>query len=376
LLEALGIDPAACALLSLESFTEAAAAPYDAAVVPSGDVDRMLLEIGEAVSWLHETRALIDEHGRPAVASARGIRVAAGDAEDLRRRLAVFRPAVQPPPAPVTTAASADGHRATYLGNDRLLVSTNWGGKLFMSASDLSLTPEVLHDGNYDEPFTRFLMRTLARGHVVFDIGANVGLFTLLMARLVGPAGRVVAYEAAPDNIALLRDTIAMNYLSAWVDVVPRAAAAEAGNLTFYATTRFLGNGSTLPHDESYARDYAVDAERRLEVPGEPLDVHVGRFPAINLVKIDVEGGEEQVFAGMEGLISSGVVERICFELLRDRMGSDWGPMAARLRRFAAAGWSFAVLDADGRAVVADVEKLLEAGSFSQVLLVRPGVPV
>jgi hypothetical protein len=173
----------------------------------------MLLEIGEAVSWLYETRELVDAHGRPALASARGIRVSAGDAEDLRRRLAAFRPTGQAAP-PATPSPAPAGHRATYVGNDRLLVSTNWGGKLVMSASDLSLTPEVVHDGNYDEPFTRFLMRTLGPGDVVFDIGANVGLFTLLMGRLVGPAGRVVAYEAAPDNLALLRDTIAMKVYS------------------------------------------------------------------------------------------------------------------------------------------------------------------
>jgi len=377
LLKAVGVDPDACAPLSLESFGEVAAAPYDVAVVPSGNADRLLLEIGDAVSWLHSTRALIDAHGRPALASARGAHVGAGDPVDLRAQLSGFRN-VATPAAPVAAAPAPApatvGHRGTYVGNDRLLVSTNWGGKLFMSASDLSLTPDVLHPGNYDEPFTRFLMRTLRRGDVAFDIGANVGLFTLLMGGLVGPSGRVVAYEAAPENIALLSDTIAMNYYTGWVDVVQKAAAAEEGALTFYATTRFLGNGSTLPHDDGYSRDFPVDGERRLEVAAEPLDVHVGRFPTVHLVKIDVEGGEEQVFAGMESLVASGAVERICFELLRSRMGSDWEPMAARLRRFAAAGWSFSLLDADGVPVPADLEELLEIGSFSQVLLQKPGL--
>src|SRR3954470_1157481 len=72
LLEALGIDGEACAPLTVESFGEVAAARYDFAVVPSGDTDRLLLEIGDAVSWLHDTRTMIDDHGRPALASARG----------------------------------------------------------------------------------------------------------------------------------------------------------------------------------------------------------------------------------------------------------------------------------------------------------------
>jgi hypothetical protein len=76
----------------------------------------------------------------------------------------------------------------------------------------------------------------------------------------------------------------------------------------------------------------------------------------------------------MERLVASGAIERICFELLRDRMGADWEPMATRLRRFAAAGWAFAVLNGNGEPVPADLEKLLEAGSFSQVLLEKPGL--
>jgi FkbM family methyltransferase len=310
------------------------------------------------------------------MAAARGKAVLAGDAAGLRRRLDGFGSASKPAPAPAAAAAPVNPgptHSATYVGNDRLLVSTTWGGKLFMSASDLSLTPDVVHRGNYDEPFTRFVTKTLRRGDVAFDVGANVGLFTVLMGRLVGPAGRVVAYETAPDNVALLRDNVSMNHYG-WVDVVAKAAAAEEGMLAFYASTRFKGNGSTLPHDDAYARDFAVDGERRLEVPAEPLDVHLGRFETVNLVKIGVEGGEEQVFAGMEGLVASGAVERICFELLRDRMGADWEPMAARLRRFAAAGWTLSVLDGNGDLLPAGVERLLEIGEFSQVLLQRPGL--
>src|SRR3954452_17313832 len=91
LLKAVGVDPDACTPLSLESFGEVAASPYDVAVVPSGNADRLLLEIGDAVSWRHSTRALIDAHGRPALASARGAHVGAGDPVDLRAQLSGFR---------------------------------------------------------------------------------------------------------------------------------------------------------------------------------------------------------------------------------------------------------------------------------------------
>lgn len=376
LFHSLGIDPERCAPLSVESFGDAADTRYDVALVPAGSPDLLLLEVGAAVSWLHATRRLLERHGRPALAATYGHATVSGSQVQLAQRLAGFRAAgAQPPPAtPASPVAVPGGHRATYVGGDRLLVSTTWGGKLFMAASDLSLTPEVVHDGNYDEPFTRFLQRTLRPGDVAFDVGANVGLFTLLMARLVGGSGRVVAYEAAPGNVALLRDNVAMNYLTGWVDVVAKAAAASAGSVPFFCTTRFRGNGSTIAHDAAYHQQFAVDGQERIEVDAEPLDVHHGRFPAIRLVKIDVEGGEEQVFAGMTALLASGTVERVCFELLRERLAGHWEPHAARLRALVAAGWSVATLDAEGALVPQDIEHILAVGAFPQVVLGRPGI--
>jgi FkbM family methyltransferase len=209
---------------------------------------------------------------------------------------------------------------------------------------------------------------------VAFDIGANVGLFTILMARLVGAAGNVVAYEAAPANVVLLRDNVAINYYGDWVDVVAKAAAATAGMLRFHECARFQGNGSLLPHDEAYRAGFPTDVERVVEVAAEPLDVHAGRFPAIALVKIDVEGGEEQVLAGMETLVSCGTVQRICLELLRERMGEDWGPITQRLRTLGAAGWTLATIGGGGETVPVSVDRVIEHGMFSQVLLERPGL--
>ena len=243
LLAALKVDPSNSAPIIVQSHAQIADAPYDLAVIPSADHDELLLEISDAVSWLHQTRASIDRHGRPAIAAIQGDPALAGDTAVLRQRLASFQASAGAPteaPDRVPTA-----HRATYLGNDRLLVSTTWGGKLFMAASDLSLTPEVVHDGSYDVPFTRFLERTLRPGEVAFDVGANVGLFTLLMARIVGPSGRVVAYEAAPGNVALLRDNVAMNYYGGWVEIVDKAASASSGSST---STRAPGSKATVPY--------------------------------------------------------------------------------------------------------------------------------
>ena len=361
--------------LRIDAFQDAAAAPFDVALVPAGDDARLIRELATAVGALHRLRALIDKHGRPALAASREQPVLAGNLAALRDALARFSE-LPPAPAPARdeSAVQVAAHRATYVGANRLLVSTNWGGKLFMHANDLSITPEVVHDGNYDDPLTNFIVRVVRPGDVVFDVGANIGLFTLLMAQAVGPSGRVVAYEAAPENAALLRDTIAMNYQTAWVDIREAAAAASAGTRTFHACTRFMGNGSLLAPDEEYARAFLVDGGRELTVAAEPLDVHLGAFERIALVKIDVEGGEEQVLAGMQGLTDAGAVERICLELLRSRMGDDWEAISRRLVTMTGAGWKLSLLGEHGEQLPIDLGTVLEHGRYSQLLLQRPGI--
>ena len=120
-------------------------------------------------------------------------------------------------------------------------------------------------------------------------------------------------------------------------------------------------------------REFAVNGEQRIDVAAEPIDVHFGSFRQIDLVKIDVEGGEEQVLAGMERLMAQGVVQRVCFELIRDRMGDDWAPLIRRLRSLDADGWRFAVLTADGVAHRVALDEILSVGHWPQVVMEQGG---
>src|ERR1022692_1562310 len=67
------------------------------------------------------------------------------------------------------------------------------------------------HVENCFDPEIRLLLRTIKSGDCVVDIGANVGLYTLLFARAAGPDGRVIAFEPGPRSIALLRQNLAIN---------------------------------------------------------------------------------------------------------------------------------------------------------------------
>jgi FkbM family methyltransferase len=280
-------------------------------------------------------------------------------------------PAPAPPPAPPAPAPPLHG---TYVGNNRVLVRTVWGGRLLLPGDDLSLMPELVARGTYDVPFTTFVQREIRPGDTVVDVGANVGLFTLLLGYQVWEFGRVIAYEANPRHVELLRDNVSTNWLSDRIEIVPRAAGAETGRLTLLAPQRFGMLSSVQPVEHLLVTEDRRDTVERVEVEVEPLDDRLAGLERIDLIKIDVEGAEEQVFAGMERTLASGAIRRVCFELVRESLGTDWEPLIARLRALAASGWRFATLPDSGVPEPVTIDALVERGHFSQVLM-TPATP-
>jgi FkbM family methyltransferase len=267
--------------------------------------------------------------------------------------------------------SGATGLHGTYVGGNRMLISTTWGGRLLVPADDISLMPELVANGTYDAPFTAFVQRNIKPGDTVIDVGAHVGLFTLLLAYSVWDTGRVIAYEPCPRMLELLRDNVGMGWLGDRVEIVAKAAAATSGTLSFLAPTRYTMTGSLRPVEHLLTTQDRVDTVDRIEVEAEPIDVHVGRFEQIDLIKIDVEGAENQVFTGMEQLLASGVIRRVSFELAREHMGDEWKPFTERLRGLEADGWTFSTISDTGEPQPIALRTVFERGRFSHVLMQR-----
>jgi FkbM family methyltransferase len=292
----------------------------------------------------------------------------------VRARVAeAVETSIQPPqpPSPGPPAAQ-QGLHGTYVGDGRVLIAPVWGGRLHALSGDLSLTPELVAHGTYDVPFTAFVQRHIEQGDTVFDVGANIGLFTLLLGYQVWERGTVISYEANPKIVPVLRDNVSMNWFSDRVEIVPKAAAAEAGSLPFLVPRRFDSCGSLKPIEHLLSTEDRLDDFERVEVDAEPLDVHVGRFDRIDLIKIDVEGAENAVFAGMERLLASGSVRRVSFEIARPQLGDDWEEFTERLRRYRSDGWCFATISESGDPKPVSLDELFERPQVSQVLM-TPG---
>ncbi|MGI8946319.1 MAG: FkbM family methyltransferase [Thermoleophilaceae bacterium] len=147
--------------------------------------------------------------------------------------------------------------------------------------------------GTVEQEVQEALRRTLSPGDVVHDIGANLGFMALLAARMVGPAGRVVAFEPVPHSAAGARRNAELNGFSQ-LEVREEAVAAADGRVELAvvadASWSFLAERA----------DHPLTAEV-LEVASVTIDrlVADGEVPPPNLVKVDVEGAEGDVLRGM-----------------------------------------------------------------------------
>ena len=125
----------------------------------------------------------------------------------------------------------------------------------------------------------------VAPGAVVFDIGANVGFYTLLASKLVGPAGKVVAFEPVPSNVAYLRRHLALNAVDN-VEVVEAAVSDLEGEVAF---------------QEGASNSVGRIAEGgNLTIPSVTIDalIESGRLPPPTVIKMDVEGAEYRALMG------------------------------------------------------------------------------
>jgi FkbM family methyltransferase len=137
----------------------------------------------------------------------------------------------------------------------------------------------------------RLFTEKLRPGMVFYDIGAQAGYFTLLASSLVGPAGRVIAFEPAPRNIHYLRQHVDMHGLGN-VDIEEAAVAGESGVRYFDTGPSFVA-GRLCETGSIPVRTLGLDEE-----------IQAGRLPVPQFLKIDVEGAELEVLCGAEWLLA------------------------------------------------------------------------
>ncbi len=246
-----------------------------------------------------------------------------------------------------------------YLGHDIALCRVLGRYKAYVDTTDVGLSSHLMLDGYWEMWVTEALYDLVRPGMVVADIGANVGYFTLLMAELVGPAGRVHAFEPNPRLADLVDKSLQVNGFSRWASVHQTALGDHDGDpVTLVVPPTAPMNAYILP--------------RGADVPPDGVQVPVARLDGrddwrtIELAKIDVEGAEESIWSGLHGLLDGGALRTVVLEFNRHRYVDP----AAFLARLCAAGFELHHLTLAAGVIPTDSATILGRPGSEDVMLV------
>jgi FkbM family methyltransferase len=202
------------------------------------------------------------------------------------------------------------------------------GDRYVSYGNDADVCQSLFWFGDF-EPWVITTIRRLARpGSVGLDIGANIGAVALTLGKAVGPQGRVFCFEPMPSNIIHLKRNIAANALH-WVEVEPLALSNSHKQVRMILPKGHAGmsriisleeNSSlvnrTTPDHWRLANPSSIGPENTFVVNCTTFDQWLserGRLD-ISVCKIDVEGHEFEVFAGMQRALSDRVISAFLFE--------------------------------------------------------------
>ncbi len=219
--------------------------------------------------------------------------------------------------------------------------------KMFTDAGDGGIAPHLLLDGYWEYWVTEFVCRNVARGETAIDVGAVYGYYTILLADLVGPEGKVAALEPNPWLHWLLRRNIVVNGLAGIVNV-SRVAATESQRESVAVPALLAGQA-----DGPFAQEFSQQDGRRVcTAPGVALqEFEPG---SIDFLRIGCAASADSIVAGLRGLIDRSPGLRILLEFDADRCREAPAMLTALAARY-----PLRFIDGDSRAKACTIDELL-----------------
>lgn len=165
------------------------------------------------------------------------------------------------------------------------------------------------------EPETTQLFRSLIRpGMTVVDLGAHIGHYSLLAAQALGSHGTVYAFEPQPYNFMLLKKNIEANGYEDTIVPIPKAVARSSGTLEL-----FVGKSNSRGASKYRTRHVGKSSVKVDTVSLDSFFSEIG-WPAVHLIKMDVEGAEEEVLKGMKELSRRNPEQKLIMEFAPENL--------------------------------------------------------
>jgi FkbM family methyltransferase len=212
------------------------------------------------------------------------------------------------------------------------------GHLLFVDPHDRAVGARLRRRGVWAAAETALCKRELRPGMRVLDVGANIGYFSLLFARLVGPSGHVHAFEPEPRNFELLQRNIARNGYTN-VTAVRKAVSRTSGIQRLYKSPDNLGD-HRLAH--------GPEGRAAIDVSVVTLDEFLGDT-CVDFIKLDIQGAEGAAVRGARQLITRSAPLCLVSEFWPAGMRAFGDDPEQYLEELSAHGFQIAIIESGSR---------------------------
>jgi FkbM family methyltransferase len=284
----------------------------------------------------------------------------------MRHKIRASDRRIEPQTGDLASMSRADAERAisgavqtAYLGDHTALTRILGFQKFYVDTRDVGFGGHVLLDGYWEIWLTLFCLRNVRAGMIVADIGANMGYYTVLFAGNVGANGHVLAVEPNPRATTLLRRSVEINGYASRTHVVEAACSDRM------MTDAYLVVPPTEPKNAYISEDSTRADECSLKTTCVTLDALCDSYEHVDFIKIDAEGSEERIFAGM-----SAVLERNSPIVVIEINVARYANPAAFIHRLSSVYGTIRYVSFDGYATDVSQETLLSSNVGQDWLVV------
>ncbi len=161
---------------------------------------------------------------------------------------------------------------------------------------------------NYEERYQAAMLGAIRQGDIGWDVGANVGLYSKKFSDIVGPSGKIFAYEPSPANLQRLNAAVAGR---ANLTVVPVALGEREDVVAFEQSRDALGAMSRIREKS----DTASERQVKVQLSSGDRLISSGVVAMPNVIKIDTEGFELDVLLGLRQTLQEKRLRMLCIEV-------------------------------------------------------------
>lgn len=180
---------------------------------------------------------------------------------------------------------------------------------MILNLKKAGVSQALIANGIREDLETEIVRAEVRPGMTIIDLGGNIGYYTLILAELVGPTGKVYAVEPFPASYQRLVDNVKLNGYTGIVEHAQMAISDKTGTAKF-----FLAEADNVHSLVNYTKYTGVE-QASIDVPTATLDDFVRNKRSPDLIRMDIEGGELQAFDGMDGLLAQPTPPKLFFEI-------------------------------------------------------------